>query len=142
MRLFIGEFVLFVSLLVLVLFLFQVSFILVYRSVRVWVKDRSEWIGWQILLMLWSCCQSGLVDLVLLGTLRLCISHILIVLSQLGSGILAWLFLSFALRSLRRQLLSLVVVSFSSLLLYPSCLFRFLLVFLCRIFQLVFLALL
>ena len=37
MRSFIGEFVLFVSVLVLVLSLFQVSFILVYRSVRVWV---------------------------------------------------------------------------------------------------------
>jgi hypothetical protein len=30
--------------------------------------------GWlQILLVLWSCCQSGLVDLVLPDTLRLCI---------------------------------------------------------------------
>jgi hypothetical protein len=36
---------LFVSMLVLVLFLFQVPFILVYRSVRVWVKNRSEWVG-------------------------------------------------------------------------------------------------
>ena len=32
-----------------------------------------DWL--HILLVLWSCCQMGLVGLVLLGTLRLCISH-------------------------------------------------------------------